>query len=105
MTAASPRDRSRAAAVCAALAPYSWRGFTPERLARLVLAAHDRHALADVLGAVAGADVGPWAPPEPADADDPRLPALVDFLASHQWTRLTLRGLCDRLLAVLPGAT
>jgi hypothetical protein len=105
MTATSPRDGSRAAAVCAALAPYSWRNFTPERLARLVLAAHDRHALMGVLGAVAGADVGPWAPPEPADATDPRLPALVEFLSSHRWTELTLRNLCVRLLAVLHEPT
>lgn len=104
MTATSPRDGSRAATVYAALAPYAWRSFTPERLARLVLAAHDRHGLADLLDAVAGAEVGPWAQPEPADADDPRLPALVGFLASHRWTQLTLRSLCDRLLAVLHEA-
>jgi hypothetical protein len=105
MTATSPRDGSSAAAVCAALAPYTWRKFTPERLARLVLAAHDRHVLAEMLDAVAGAEVGPWAPTEPTDADDPRLPALVEFLAAHRWTELTLRSLCVRLLAVLPKAT
>ena len=101
MTANSPRDSSRVAAICAALAPYSWRRFTPEWLARWVLAAHDRHDLADVLAAVSGAEVGSWCQPRPADADDPRLPNLVEFLASQQWTQLPLHALCDRLLAVL----
>jgi hypothetical protein len=105
MTATSPRDGSRAAAICAALAPYSWRSFTPERLARLALAAHDRHGLAALLDNVAGADVGPWAQPEPADAGDPRLPALVEFLSAQRWTELTLRSLSVRLLAVLREPT
>lgn len=104
MTAYSPHDGA-VAAVCAALAPYSWRSFTVERLARWVLAAHDRHGIAGVIGAVSGAEVGPWPQPEPADSADPRLPALVGFLAAHRWTQLTLRSLCDRLLTVLREAT
>lgn len=101
MTANSPPDGSRVAAVCAALAPYSWRSFTPERLAAWVLAVSDRQGLVDVLAAVPDADIGSWAQPEPADAHDPRLPALLGFLASHRWTEFTLHNLCGRLLTVL----
>ncbi|HEV7648129.1 MAG TPA: hypothetical protein VGP26_08215 [Actinophytocola sp.] len=101
MNANSPRDKSRVAAICAMLAPYSWRKFTPEWLARWVLTAHDRHDLADFLGTVSGAEIGPWSQPRPADAFDPRLPALVEFLASNRWPQLSLPALCDRLLAVL----
>jgi len=101
MTANSPRDRSRVAAISAALAPYSWQKFTPEWFARWVLAAYDRHDLADLLGKVSGAEVGSWSQPRPADADDPRLPDLIEFLASHRWTQVPLHALCGRLLAVL----
>jgi hypothetical protein len=104
MAANGPHDPAGVSAVCAALAPYGWRSFTPERLARLVLAAYDRQGLAELLRTVSGAEVGPWSQPEQADADDPRLPALVAFLAVHAWTRLTLPALCDRLLAVLHEA-
>lgn len=105
MTASSPFEAAGAVALCAALAPYNWRRFTPEWLARRVLAAYDRHGLAELLGSVPGAEVGPWPQPVVADVDDPRLPPLVEFLGSHQWTRLTLRALCDRLLTVLGKAT
>jgi hypothetical protein len=105
MTASSPREAAGAVALCAALAPYNWRRFTPEWLARRALSAYDRHGLAELLGTVPGAEIGSWPPPGLADADDPRLSVLVKFLGSHQWTRLTLRTLCDRLLKVLGEAT
>lgn len=105
MTASDPREAAGAVALCAALAPYNWRRFTPEWLARRVLAAYDRHGLAQLLGTVPGTEIGPWPQPVVADADDPRLSALVKFLGSHQWTRLTLRALCDRLLKFLGEAS
>ncbi len=98
--ATSPHDESRLAAVTAALSPYPWRSFTPELLARWVLAASDRHGIAHLLGAVPGADVGSWAQAEPAVRDDVRVDALVVFLAAHCWTELRLVALCRHLLAV-----
>jgi len=54
-----------------------------------------------MLGAMSGAEIGSWAQPRPADADDPRLPALVEFLASQRWTQFSLHVLWNRLLTVL----
>jgi hypothetical protein len=98
---ATPSDESVVEAICAALAPYPWRRLTPERLARLVLAAGDRRRLEQLLGALPGVAVGAWERLEPTSPDDPRLEPLLAFLASHRWTELTLVTLCRRLVAVL----
>lgn len=94
------QDR-RVAAACAALGPYRWRGFTPEMLARRVLAATDRDGITRLLATVPGARTGPWGQVEPVDREDPRVAPLTGFLASHGWTHLTLTGLCTRLVGVL----
>jgi hypothetical protein len=87
-------------ALCAALEPYQWRRFTPELFARYVLAARDRQSLQVVLVTVPGASVGCWGSLEPAPRDDPRAAPLVDFLASHRWTELSLPTLCRNLCRV-----
>lgn len=104
MTVGSERDKAAIAAVSAVLNPFPWRGFTSEHLARCVLAAADRQGLADLLVSVPGVAVGSWSEPEPASPDDPRVKAIVDFLAGHRWTQLSLSTLCRHLVAVLRGA-
>jgi hypothetical protein len=101
VTARIPSDESVVEAACAALAPYPWRSFTPELIARLVLAASDRESLQRVLVALPGAAVGPWERLVPAGADDPRLAPLVEFLVSHHWVGLRPATLCRNLLGVL----
>jgi hypothetical protein len=88
-------------AVASALQPYRWRGFRPELLARTVVAARDRQHLHGLLAGFPGVTAGAWAPLEPADRDDVRLPALVEFLSTHRWTELSLNALCRQLLALL----
>ena len=101
MTASTPREESMAA-IFAALNPYTWRSFSPELLARRVLAAVDRRDLAELLASVPGAEVGAWDElPEPADPADPRVEVLVEFLAHHPWTDMGLRRLSRRLLEAL----
>ena len=87
--------------MCAALAPYSWRRFTPDLLARMALAARDRRSLESLLRAVEGARVGEWEPLEAAAPDDARVARIVEFLACHRWTELRLPTLCRSLLGVL----
>ena len=88
-------------ATCAALEPYGWRSFTPELVARFVVAASDRESLHAGLVAVPGAAVGSWGRLEPTAPDDRRLEPLVEFLTSHRWTQLRLPALCRRLLALV----
>ena len=101
MPATDPRQDSHVAAACAALRPYRWRGFTPELLARSVLAARDRQSLWDLLLGMPGAAVGRWEAVQLPDASDARLVPLVRFLESHRWTQLTLRSVCARLLSLV----
>jgi hypothetical protein len=104
VTGSNPSDRAAVEAVSAALAPYPWRSFTPEQVARRAVAARDRHALADLLQAVAGGAVGPWEDLEPADRDDPRVTVLVVLLASHPWRAFSLHTLCRHVVALLHDA-
>jgi hypothetical protein len=97
----TPSDESLLEASCAALEPYGWRSFTPELLARFVVAASDRQSLNALLGRVPGGTVGAWAALEPGDSADPRVAPLVDFLAAHRWTGMRLAAVCRGLLTVL----
>jgi len=101
VTARTPGGEAVVDVVAATLAPYAWRDFTPEMIARFVVAASDRESLRRTLGTVAGATVGQWERLTPATPDDPRLAPLVTFLASHRWTELRLPALCRNLLDVL----
>ena len=105
MTTTDPRSEELVEAVCAALRPYQWRGFTPELLARLLLAASDRQRIHGLLVGVPGAAVGTWDVLDPAHRHDVRVSVLVEFLASHHWTALSLCALCRKLLALLNSQT
>lgn len=101
MTATSPGEEAMVAAACAALRPYRWRSFTPELMARLVLAARDRQSIRALLVTVPGAAVGPWGDVDLAEPDDVRVGTLVRFLESRRWTHLTVQALCARMLGVV----
>lgn len=101
MTTISPREEATVAAICAALAPYPWRSFTPEMLTRAVLAASDRQGIRELLSSVPGVAVGPWEEVSFSDRGDVRVKDLVEFLMSHRWSDLSLSGLCRELLARL----
>ena len=105
MTTTDPRNEVLVEAACAALRPYQWRSFTPELLARLLLAANDRRCVHGLLIGVPGAAVGTWDVLGPADRHDVRVTVLVEFLRSHPWTELSLDALCRELLALLNSQT
>jgi hypothetical protein len=105
VTTTDPQNEELVEAACAALRPYQWRSFTPELLARLLLAASDRQRLHGLLVGVPGAAVGTWGVLDPADRHDGRVGVLVEFLASHLWTERSLCALCRELLAHLNSQT
>jgi hypothetical protein len=94
-------DEAVATALCDALAPYSWRRFTPGLLARIALAVRDRQELAAVLSGLPGAAVGSWERLEPADRSDERVARLVGFLVDLRWTEATLLATCATLAGAL----
>lgn len=100
MASIPPHHRAAVAAISAALSPYPWRRLKADLLARLVLAACDRDGLADLIATLPGCATGPWGRLEPVAPDDVRVRALVEFLAAHRWTELSLPALCGHLLAV-----
>ena len=101
MTTTDPRNDELVEAACAALRPYQWRSFTPELLARLLLAASDRQRVHGLLVGVPGAAVGTWDVLDPADRHDVRVSVLVEYMLSHLWTERSLWALCRELLALL----
>jgi len=101
MSARTPSDDAVVAALCAALAPYPWRRFTPELLARFALAARDRQELALALSEVQGATLGTWERLEPATRADARVPRVVEFVADLRLAELSLLATCRNLVGVL----
>ena len=101
MDARQPGADGDVAALCEALAPYSWRRFTPELLVRFALAVRDRQELTAVLSGLRGAAVGTWDRLEPADRSDARVARLVDLLADLRWAEASLRATCGTLAAAL----
>jgi hypothetical protein len=101
VNARTPSDDEVIDALCAALAPYPWRHFTPELLTRFALAAYDRQELATVLAEVQGAAVGSWERLEPAERADVRVPRVVELLANLRWAELSLSAMCRDLVGVL----
>ena len=97
MDATTPSDELVVAALCEALAPYPWRRFTPELLARFGLAARDRQQLTTVLAALPGAAVGSWERLEPADRSDARVAWIVGSLADLRWDAASLLATCRHL--------
>lgn len=101
VTATVPQNDSSLAAGCAALLiPYRWRCFTPDLLARYVLAGSDRERVRTLVATVPDAAVGRWGELEFLESDDARVGALVGFLLSHRWRDLDVNTLCTQLLAV-----
>jgi hypothetical protein len=100
VSASKPCDESVVDAMCAALAPYAWRRFTPELLVRVALAAGDRCRLETALAGLEGAAVGQWDRLEPTERDDVRVAPLVGFLTDRRWTASRLPALCRDLAAV-----
>jgi hypothetical protein len=96
-----PSEEPVVAALCAALAPYPWRHFTPELLARFALAVRDRQELTAVLSEMQGAAVGTWQRLEPAERSDARVPRIVELLADVRWAELSLPATCRKLVGVL----
>lgn len=103
MGARTPSDDVFVAALLAALAPYPWRRFTPELLARFALAARNRQELAAALSGVHGAEVGIWERLEPTVRDDARVPRIVEFLAHLRWAETSLLAATCRNLVGLLG--
>ena len=101
MSTKDPLDESAAEALAAALTPYPWRRFTPDLLARWVVAASDRNSLGGLLGTVPGSVVGEWDRLDPADPGDPRVDSVFGFLTAHRWSELSLDTLCAQLMTVL----
>jgi hypothetical protein len=101
VSARTPSDEEVVAALRAALAPYPWRRFTPELLARFALAARDRQELAAALSEVQGAAVGTWERLEPAERADARVPGIVELLADLRWAETSLVATCRDLVHVL----
>ena len=101
MSAQTPSDEAVVAALCAGLAPYPWRHFTPELLARFALAARDRQELAVALSELQGAAVGTWERLEPAERADARVPRVVEFLGELRWAESSLLATCRNLVGVL----
>jgi hypothetical protein len=105
VTTIDPRNDELVEAASAALRPYQWRSFTPELLARLLVAANDRQRMRGLLIGVPGAAVGMWDVLDPADRHDVRISVLLEFLLSHHWTELSLGALCRELLTRLNSQT
>lgn len=101
MTPTRPHEDPVVAALCVTLGRYPWRSFTPQLLARLVLAQWDRHAVERLLAGVPGASPGRWCEVTPVPAGDPRADALVAFLASCSWKHLSARTVGRQLVALL----
>ena len=101
MTPTRPDGDPVVAALSLTLSRYRWRSFTPQLLARLVLAQWDRHAVQRLLAEVPGASPGTWREVEPAPAGDPRVGALVAFLTSRSWKHLPASTVGRQLLGLL----
>ena len=104
MTPNRPHGDPVVTALCLTLSRYPWRSFTPQLLARLVLAQRDRHAVERLLADVPGASPGVWREVEPAPPGDPRAGTLVAFLTAHRWKHLTASTVCRQLLGLLDDA-
>lgn len=89
-------DDAAAAAVQAALGSHRWRGLTAEGLARLFLAARDRHRVRLLLEQCAVGD-GTWQPLLPVEADDVRVEPIVVHLRGLRWSRMSLPSVVEQL--------
>jgi hypothetical protein len=70
-------------------------------VARVLLAARDRHRIETLLAECAGSVPGAWHDLSPVDPDDIRIAALTDFLGGRPWFEMSLVALVPQLLDVL----
>ena len=94
-------DDARTFAVRAALASHDWSNLPPDSVARLLLAARDRHRVETLLADCAGTDTGAWPDLPPVDPDDIRIAPLTDFLGGRRWSEMSLVALVPQLLEEL----
>ena len=90
----------RTSAVCAAL-EHRWRDLDSEGLARLLLAARDRHRVHVLLGECVDTQPGPWEELCPVAGEDVRVAPLLDHARIHAWFEMPLPSLVQELLRVL----
>jgi hypothetical protein len=94
-------DGDRSSVVRDALAAYAWPSLTPDVLARVVLAARDRHRVEVLLGELAGTATGAWLDLAPVDTDDIRIGPVTEFLEGRPWRAMPLEALVPEILGVL----
>jgi hypothetical protein len=94
-------DDDRASAVSEVLESYAWRTFSPDVLARMVLAARDRHRVQALLGELTGTVAGSWQDLTPVEPDDIRVAPLTEFLGSLPWRGMPMASLVTEILGAL----
>ena len=94
-------DDDRSSAVREALGSYAWRSLSPDVLARVVLAARDRHRVETLLGEFTGTVTGSWHDLAPVDPDDIRIPPVTEFLGCRPWRGMPLGSLVPEILGAL----
>jgi hypothetical protein len=95
-------DDARTSVVRAALRSHGWRSLPAEEVARVLIAARDRHRIEVLLGDVVGTSDGGWQALSPVDPDDIRVAPLTEFLSGRRpWREMSLRALVPELLDVL----
>jgi hypothetical protein len=94
-------DDDRSSAVREALASYAWRSLSPDVLARVVLAARDRHRVEMLIGELTGTATGSWHDLAPVDPDDIRIAPVTEFLEGRPWRGMPLEALVPEILGVL----
>ena len=94
-------DDEAATAVQTTLVSHQWRGLTAEALARLFLAARDRHRVDQLLDQCDVAETGTWQPLLPVEADDVRVAPLVTHLRGTRWSQMSLPAVIEQLDSAL----
>jgi hypothetical protein len=94
-------DDDRSSAVREALGCYAWRSLEPDVLARVVLAARDRHRVEVLRGELTGIVAGSWHDLAPVGPDDIRITPVTEFLGSRPWRGMPLASLVTEVLGVL----
>lgn len=94
-------DDARTFAVRAALSSQDWRSLPPDGVARVLLAARDRHRIETLLAECTGAETGAWHDLPPIDREDIRITPLTDYLRGRRWSEMSLVALVPQLLEEL----
>jgi hypothetical protein len=94
-------DEHRNSVVRDALEAYAWRSLAPDVLARVVLAARDRHRVEVLLGELAGTVTGAWLDLAPVEPDDIRIGPVTELLEGRPWREMPLEALVPEILGDL----